>query len=86
MPIFSRVRLTDSRTICSHLETNVKLLAIDDEPLLDTTLYRQLVASLIYFTVTRPYISYAVHLVSQFMVHLALHIMLLFSKFCAMSR
>ena len=38
------------------------------ESLSDANLYRQLVGSLIYLTVTRPDISYAVHVVSQFMV------------------
>ena len=39
----------------------------DGESLSDATLYRQLVGSLIYLTVTCPDISYAVHVVSQFM-------------------
>ena len=59
--------MTDSKTCTSPLEPNVKLLATDGESLLDATLYRQLVGSLIYLTVTRPDISYAIHLVSQFM-------------------
>uniref|UniRef100_A0A2N9F4L1 Uncharacterized protein n=1 Tax=Fagus sylvatica TaxID=28930 RepID=A0A2N9F4L1_FAGSY len=59
--------LTDSKTISSSLELNVKLNTTDGEPLSDATLYRQLVGSLIYLTVTRPDLAYAVHLVSQFM-------------------
>lgn len=47
------------------METNVKLRATDGEP--DPTFYRQLVGSLIYWTISRPDIAYAVHLVSQFM-------------------
>ena len=45
----------------------MKLNATDSEPLIDATLYRQLVSSLIYLTVTRPNLSYVVHLVSLFM-------------------
>uniref|UniRef100_A0A2N9HCD2 Reverse transcriptase Ty1/copia-type domain-containing protein n=1 Tax=Fagus sylvatica TaxID=28930 RepID=A0A2N9HCD2_FAGSY len=59
--------LTDSKTDSTPLELNVKLNTIDSEPLFDATLYQQLVGSLIYLTVTRPYLAYAVHLVSQFM-------------------
>jgi hypothetical protein len=59
--------LTDSKTCTSPLEPNIRLLATDGESLSDTTLYRQLVGSLIYLTVTCLDISYAVHLVSQFM-------------------
>jgi hypothetical protein len=41
--------------------------ATDGELLSDATLYRQLVGSLIYLTMTRPDLAYVVHLVSQFM-------------------
>jgi hypothetical protein len=44
--------LIDSKIVSSPLETNVKLLAMDGKPLPDATLYRQLVGSLIYLTVT----------------------------------
>ncbi|XP_038983646.1 uncharacterized mitochondrial protein AtMg00810-like [Phoenix dactylifera] len=65
--LISRAGLTDSKTVDSPLEMNAKLLPTDGELLTDATLYRQLVGSLIYLTVTRPDISYAVTLVSQFM-------------------
>lgn len=62
-----RASLRDSKAVSSHLETNVKLIATDGKPLLDPTLYMQLVGNLIYLTITRPDISNVVHLVSQFM-------------------
>ena len=40
---------------------------MDGEPISDATRYRQLVGSLIYLTVTRPDISHAVGMVSNFM-------------------
>jgi hypothetical protein len=65
--LLSKAGLTDSKTCTSPLEPNIQLLAIDGEYLLDATLYRQLVGSLIYLTITRLDIPYAVHLVNQFM-------------------
>jgi len=59
--LLSKAGLTDNKTCTSPLEPNIRLLATDDESLSDATLYRQLVGSLIYLTVTRPDISYAVH-------------------------
>jgi uncharacterized hydantoinase/oxoprolinase family protein len=46
---------------------NVRLNLHDGKALRDFTLYRHFVGSLVYLTVTRPNISYAVHQVSQFM-------------------
>lgn len=65
--LLSKAGLTDSKTCTSPLEPNIRLLATNGESLPDATLYKQLVGSLIYLIVTRPDISYAVHLVSQFM-------------------
>uniref|UniRef100_A0A2N9FNI5 Reverse transcriptase Ty1/copia-type domain-containing protein n=1 Tax=Fagus sylvatica TaxID=28930 RepID=A0A2N9FNI5_FAGSY len=65
--LLSKASLTDSKTVSTPLELNVKLNITDGEPLSDATLYRQLVGSLIYLTVTRPDLAYVVHLVSQFM-------------------
>ncbi|XP_038973589.1 uncharacterized mitochondrial protein AtMg00810-like [Phoenix dactylifera] len=65
--LMSRAGLTNSKIVDSLLEMNVKFLPTDGEPLTNATLYRQLVRSLICLTITRPDISYAVILVSQFM-------------------
>lgn len=65
--LLSRAGITDTKTVSTPLEPNVKLDLFDGTPLPDATLYRQLVGSLVYLTVTRPDIAYAVHIVSQFM-------------------
>uniref|UniRef100_A0A2N9HNI8 Uncharacterized protein n=1 Tax=Fagus sylvatica TaxID=28930 RepID=A0A2N9HNI8_FAGSY len=59
--------ITDSKIVDTPIEYNNRLNTHDGEPLPDATLYRQLVGSLVYLTVTRPDISYAIHIVSQFM-------------------
>jgi hypothetical protein len=48
------------------MELNVQLCASDGDPLSDLTRYRHLVGSLVYLVVTRPNISYPVHILSQF--------------------
>ena len=49
------------------LEVNVKYCKDEGELLSGPTIYRRLVGSLVYSTITRPDISYAVNLMSQFM-------------------
>ncbi|XP_026458922.1 uncharacterized protein LOC113359522 [Papaver somniferum] len=65
--ILQRDGLTDSKTADTPLELNVKLNPFEGKALANHTLYRQLVGSLNYLTITRPNISHAVHVVSQFM-------------------
>ncbi|CAM8880258.1 unnamed protein product [Rhodiola kirilowii] len=64
--LLDRASLTDQRTAETPMELNVHLRPNDGEPLEDPTRYRHLVGSLVYLGVTRPDISYPVHILSQF--------------------
>jgi len=59
--------LKDATVVDTPMEVNVKYRRDEGELLLDPFLYRQLVGSLIYLTITRPDISYVVHIISKFM-------------------
>ena len=65
--LISRASITDSKIVDTPIKYNCRLNSHDGKSLSDATLYRKLVGSLIYLTITRPNISYAVHVVSQFM-------------------
>ena len=65
--MLSRYGMTGCKPISVPLEQNVKLGSEEGELLEDVTVYRRIVGSLIYMTITRPDLSYAVGLVSQFM-------------------
>jgi hypothetical protein len=64
--LLDRASLTDHRTVETPMELNVHLMSTVDEPLEDPTRYRHIVGSLVYLGVTRPDISYSVHILSQF--------------------
>ena len=64
--MFTRARLSNNRTVDTPLETNARYTPTDGVPLTDPNLYRTIVGSLVYLTVTRPDIAHAVHIVSQF--------------------
>ncbi len=55
------------KPISIPLEQNVKLSANEGDLVEDTTMYKCIVGSLIYMTITRPDLSYVVGMVSQFM-------------------
>jgi hypothetical protein len=63
----SEYGMTRCIPISIPLEQNVKLSADERDLVEDTTMYRCIVGSLIYMTIIRPDLSYAVGVVSQFM-------------------
>jgi len=57
----------NSKSVDTPMYSNVKLLPSQGEFLLDIEKYRRLVGKLDYLTITRPDISFAVSVVSQFL-------------------
>jgi hypothetical protein len=64
--LLARASLTDHQTAATPMELNVHLMPTDGEPLDYPTRYCHIVGSLVYLGVTRPYISYSMHILSQF--------------------
>ena len=62
--LLSRAGFTNSKTVDTPVELNAYLTPSGGKPLSNPSLYRRLVGSLIYLTVTCPDIFYAVHQVS----------------------
>ena len=65
--LLSQAGLTDSKTVDTPVELNAHLTPSGGKPLSNSSLYKRLVGSLVYLTVTRPDISYVVHQVSQYL-------------------
>jgi hypothetical protein len=61
------------------MEAKLKLLVDTSLDLIDATLYRQIIASLMYLMNTRPNICFAVNTLSQFLVE-PLHVHLVVAK------
>lgn len=64
--VLTRSKMTNSKPISTPADTSTPLQK-DGEPFFDSKLYRQVVGSLQYATITRPDIAYAVNRVCQYM-------------------
>lgn len=65
--LLEKFGMLDCKPVSTPIEPNVKLCSIEGHELKDSTMYRKLVGSLIYLTITRPDIMFAVGVVSQYM-------------------
>ncbi|XP_028074107.1 uncharacterized protein LOC114276525 [Camellia sinensis] len=65
--LLARASVTDCKIASTLVDPQTRLTPLDGHLLSNATLYRQLVGSLVYLTVTHPNIAYVVHIVSQFM-------------------
>jgi hypothetical protein len=65
--LLQKFGMVDCKPISTPMETKMRLRADEGDGLKDFVMYRQLVGSLIYLTLTRPDISHAVGVVSRFM-------------------
>ncbi|MCO5578964.1 hypothetical protein L7F22_032815 [Adiantum nelumboides] len=66
LDMLEKYGMTACKPVDTPLDQNVKLVD-DGHYIEDVTMYRKMVGSLIYLTITRPDLSYAVSVVSQFM-------------------
>ncbi|MCO5562274.1 hypothetical protein L7F22_015899 [Adiantum nelumboides] len=62
LDMLSKYGMADCKPIFMPLDANTKLSAHDGDVLKDLTMYRKIVGSLIYLTITRPNLSYTVGL------------------------
>ena len=65
--LLSQAGLTDSKTVDTLVKLNAHLTSSGGKPLSNPSLYKPMVGSLAYLTVTRLDISYVVHQVSQYL-------------------
>ena len=65
--VFKFFNMSDCKPSNTPIEVGSKLSAHSDQKKVDGKLYRQLVGSLLYLTITRPYIAYTVGVVSRYM-------------------
>jgi hypothetical protein len=68
--ILKRFDMLECKSMNTPMEMNLKLLVDTSSELVDATLYRQIIGSLMYLTNTRPNICFAMNTLSQYLVEL----------------
>ena len=68
MEILKRFGMMDYKSITTPMTTNTKLLCDTSSEIVDATMYKQMIGSLMYLMNTIPYICFVVNTLSQFMV------------------
>jgi hypothetical protein len=66
--ILKRFDMFECKSMNTPMETKLKLLVDTSLELIDVTLYRQIIGSLMYLTNTKPDICFAMNTLSQFLV------------------
>jgi hypothetical protein len=66
--ILKQFEMLDCKPMATPMESNMKLLGDTTSEVVDATLYREMIGSLMYLTNTRPYICFVVNTLSQYMV------------------
>jgi len=65
--ILEKFKMESCNSVSTPIETSIKLSKEGDDRVIEPTLYKSLVGSLRYLTITRPDIVYGVGLVSRYM-------------------
>jgi hypothetical protein len=66
--ILKRFDMLECKAMNTPMETNLKLMVDTSSELIDATLYRQIIGSLVYLTNTRPDICFVVNTLSRYLV------------------
>ena len=67
--ILKRFGMLDCKSMTASMTTNLQLLNDDKSKTVDANLYRQIIGSLMYLTITRPDICFVVNTLIQYMVN-----------------
>jgi hypothetical protein len=77
--ILKRFDMLECKSMNTPMEAKLKLLVDTSSELIDATLYRQIIGSLMYLMNTRPEICFVVNTLSQFLVE-PIHVHLVATK------